>query len=129
MSSLAPAIIVFEKAPRWESELKRRFNAQQVLVRPCRSVPDVLALCRQAPGSVVVVELAAAAAEVLRLLESLSRLRLTAFPVVIGSVEMASLEWPARDLGAVDFVTDRIGGDALADTCRRIMDADQPARG
>ncbi|HEY3965915.1 MAG TPA: hypothetical protein VGM05_15255 [Planctomycetaceae bacterium] len=121
MPIFAPAIVLFEKAPRWESELKRRFDAQEVLVRPCRSAGDVLTLCWQAPGSVVVADFAAGTAEVLRMLESLICLRGTAYPVVIGSVETASLEWPARDLGAVDFVTDRINGDVLADICRRIL--------
>src|SRR6266853_1908506 len=30
MSPLAPAILLFEKSPRWEAELKRRFHAGQV---------------------------------------------------------------------------------------------------
>ena len=128
MPLLAPAIVLFEKTPRWESELKRRFNAQEVLVRPCRSASDVLMLCRQAPASVVVADFAAGAADVLRLLESLICLRAAVYPVIIGSVETASLEWPARDLGAVDFVTDRINGDVLAEICRRILIIDPHVR-
>ena len=127
MPLFAPAIIVFEKSPRWESELKRRFDQQQVLVRPCRSANDALALCRQAPGSVVVADFAAGPADVLRLLESLMGLRTAAYPVVVASIETAALEWPARDLGAVEFVTDRINGDLLAGLCRRILAAGQAA--
>jgi hypothetical protein len=121
MPDFAPALIVFEKAPRWESELKRRFAASEVLVRPCRDVPDALALCRQARGSVVVAELCDRPADVLRLLESLWRKRVEAAPVVIAPTELADLEWPARESGAAAFVTDRVGGAALSDICRRLL--------
>ncbi|MBI3860721.1 MAG: hypothetical protein HY290_02370 [Planctomycetia bacterium] len=122
MSHFAPAIVLFEKAPRWEAELKRRFEAHQVLVRPCRSPVDVLGLCRRAPGSVVVVDFAVGIADTLRLLGALVAERLETYPIVIGSIETAELEWSARELGAVDFVTDRIGGGLLASLCRRALD-------
>jgi DNA-binding NtrC family response regulator len=102
--------------------LKRRLADRQVLVRPCRSAQDLLALCRQAPGSVAVVDFAAGMAEGLRLVQALAGLSLEIAPVVIGSRETQELEWPARDLGAAGFVTDRIGGDALADICRRLLE-------
>jgi ActR/RegA family two-component response regulator len=125
----AHAIFVFEKSPRWEAELKRRLGSRHVLVRPCRSAKDLLDLCRQAPGSVAVVDFAAGIADGLRLVEALAALRLGTSPVVIGSRDTEELEWPARDLGAVAFVTDRIGGDALADICRRMLDrAGTPTR-
>jgi DNA-binding NtrC family response regulator len=122
MSSLAPAIFVFEKSPRWEAELKRRLANRNVLVRPCRSAKDLVSLCRQAPGSVAVVDFAAGTADGLRLVEALFGLRLGISPVVIGSRETEDLEWPTRDLGAAAFVTDRLGGDALADICRRMLE-------
>lgn len=122
MPLLAPAIFVIEKSPRWEAELKRRLAGSQVLVRPCRSVRDVLALCRQAPGSVAVVDFASGIAEGLRLVEALAGLRRSISSIVIVSRENAELEWPVRELGTVDFVTDRIGGDALADICRRMLE-------
>ena len=121
MSPFAPAILVFEKSPCWEAELKRRLASPLVLVRPCRSAQDVLALCRQVPGSVAVVDFAAGIADGLRLVEALIALRLRISPVVIASRETEELEWPARDLGAVNFVNDRIGGDKLADICRRML--------
>jgi len=122
MSHLAPAVFLFEKAPRWEAELKRRLSSRQILVRPCRSAQDLLALCRQAPGSVAVVDFAAGIDDGLRLVQALAGLSLRISPVVIGSRETAELEWAARDLGAAGFVTDRIGGDALADICRRLLE-------
>jgi DNA-binding NtrC family response regulator len=121
MSPLAPAVLVFEKAPRWESELKRRLSSTQLLVRPCRSPADVLHLCRQMPGSVVVIDFSAGAAEGLRLLESLESRRLRALPVVVASTALEELEWPARELGAAGFVAETIGGAALAALCRRML--------
>src|SRR5262245_32646352 len=127
MSPLAPALIVFEKTPRWESELKRRIPSTTLLVRPCRSAADVLDLCRQMPGSVVVIDFAAGAAEGLRLLEALVARRMRALPVVIASTALQALEWPARELGAAGFVGETIGGAALAALCRRILTAAWPA--
>jgi chemotaxis response regulator CheB len=124
VSPLAPAVLVFEKSPRWESELKRRIGGRRLLVRPCRSPADVVGLCRQIPGSVVVIDLASVAVEGWRLLEELGRRPLRVLPVVIASREIAEGEWLARELGAVDFVTDLIGGAALAGLCSRML---QPA--
>ena len=121
MSPLAPAVLVLERSPRWESELKRRLSGPHVRVRPCRSAADVLRLCRQMPGSMVVVDFAAGPAEGLRLLEAVDCLRLEIAPVVIAPRTLAELEWPARELGAADFVADTIGGDALAALCRRFL--------
>ncbi len=121
MSPFAPAVLIYEKSPRWESALKRRIASRQLLVRPCRSVADVIALCRQAPGSVVVLDFSAGAADGLRLLEALLRLRVSACAVVVASRAMQELEWPARELGAVEFITEPIGGDTVADICRRLL--------
>ena len=121
MSPLAPAVLVLEKAPRWESELKRRVASPQLLVRPCRSTADVLSLCCQMPGSVVVIDFAAGAAEGLRLLEALDARRLRAVPVVVASRELDELQWPARELGAAGFVADTIGGAALSALCLRML--------
>jgi DNA-binding NtrC family response regulator len=121
MSPLAPAVLVLEKTPRWESELKRRIVGPNRLVRPCRSTADILVLCRQVPGSVVVIDFAAGAADGLRLLEALDRRRLGALPVVVAAAAERELEWPARELGAAAFVTDTIGGAALAALCQRML--------
>jgi DNA-binding NtrC family response regulator len=96
-------------------------SGPQLLVRPCRSGADVLHLCRQMPASVVVIDLAAGPADGLRLLEALNRLRSGSAPIVIAPRALAELEWPARELGAADFVADTIGGSALAILCRRFV--------
>jgi len=114
-------VIVFEKFPRWESELKRRIGGRQLLVRPCRSDLDVVNLCRQTPGSVVVIDLSSVADEGWRLLEGLAQSQFRVLPVVVGGRDTAEMEWLAREMGAVDFVSDSIGGGALADFCRRAL--------
>jgi ActR/RegA family two-component response regulator len=121
MSPLAPALFVLEKSPRWESELKRRMAGRQLLVRPCRSTSDVIALCRQSPGSAVVIDVTGGAADGLRLVEALDRRARNVSAIVIAAREQAELEWPARELGAKAFVSDTIGGAALATLCRRMF--------
>jgi DNA-binding NtrC family response regulator len=119
MAALAPAVIVFEKVPRWEAELKRRLADPGLLVRPCRTSRDVLTLAGQAFGSVVVIDLDTGAAEGLRILEGLLKLRIASWPIVVGTREGDSLEWPARDLGAAAYFSGSIGGEGLAAICRR----------
>jgi DNA-binding response OmpR family regulator len=121
MSPLAPAVIIFEKSPRWESEIKRRIGGHGLLVRPCRSGADVVSLCRQTPGSVVLIDLASGETEGWRLLAELAERQLRILPVAIASREIEELEWMARELGAVDFVLETIGGAALAALCRRLL--------
>jgi DNA-binding NtrC family response regulator len=121
MAVLAPAVIVFEKAPRWEAELKRRLADRQLLVRPCRTLVDVLSLAGQAPGSIVVIDFAAGLVEGLRILAGLLRERLAVWPVVIGTPEANDLEWSARDLGAADYLGDPLTGERLAEICRRAL--------
>jgi ActR/RegA family two-component response regulator len=126
MPVLAPAVIVFEKAPRWEAELKRRLANRQLLVRPCRTAQDVLTLAGLASGSIVVIDFDAGAAEGLRILEGLLRLRLAVWSIVIGTRETDPLEWVARDLGAAAYASGSVGGAGLADTCRRALSRAAP---
>ena len=63
-----------------------------------------------------------------RLLCELPQRRLSVFPVAIGSRETEDLEWLARELAAVDFVADTVGGEALAELCRRVTVASTATR-
>jgi DNA-binding response OmpR family regulator len=121
MSPLARAVIVFEKSPRFEAELKRRMSSPQLFVRPCRSGADVVSLSRRAPGSVVVIDLASVAADGWRLLDELAERPFQVSPVAVASRDMEGLEWAAREMGAVAFVTELQGGAALADVCQRLL--------
>ena len=114
-------VLVFEKLPFWGPELKRQFTGQSVMVRECRSVHDLLPAAAEFAESVAVVSLDAAPTDCLawlgRQFQTASRCRI----VVIASAELADLEWPVREAGAVGFVHDEIPGDRLARLCRRLL--------
>jgi hypothetical protein len=121
MSHLAPAILVYEKRPRWESELKRACAGERTLIRPCRSPTDLLELCRSMPGSVIVADLEAGTAHVLRCLEQVLLERLAAHPLIIAPAEAGDLEWSFRELGALGVLPESTRGEELADLCRRAL--------
>lgn len=120
-SRFAPAVVVYEREPRFEPDLKRLLASRELLVRPCRSTNDVIALCGRMPGSVLVIDLEVSAAEVLRLLERLTLGRLGARPVVVAGPGFGSLEWAFREAGAVDVVPTTIPSGELARQCLRLL--------
>jgi len=75
-------IVVFEKRPRWEAELKRELLGGGMRVRAVRTTGTVLPLLREMPGSVVVVDFDAAPADCLRLIGTLSETS-SALPIAI----------------------------------------------
>ena len=114
------AIIVFEKKPRWEAELKRELSRDKTRVRAVRTTRAILPLVRELPGSVVVLDFDAAPADCLRLIGTLSETS-SALPVAIASPALAELEWTARELGAVAFLPVTITGERLARLCARLL--------
>jgi DNA-binding NarL/FixJ family response regulator len=123
MTPLDAMIFVYERRPRREAELKRRFAGETISVRPCRSAGDLLALCRSAPGSVAVIDLSVGAATVLHCLEQVLRERLNVFPLVVAAADPGDLEWPLRELGAHAVYPESVSGDELARMCRRFRGA------
>jgi hypothetical protein len=121
MPHLAPAILVFEKRPRWEAELKRGMTSEMTLVRPCRSAADLITLCRSMPGSVVVIDIEAGIEAVLKCLERTLLSRLGVLPLVVATSDARELEWTFRELGALAVVPDTTSGDDLAAMCRRML--------
>jgi hypothetical protein len=116
----APATaVVFEKRPRWGPELERQFGHEGIRVVECRSLADVAERSTGIERGVVLLELAFKTAECLRFLGR----RLNdgaALPVfVVGSSQLAGLEWSVRDLGATAFFAKSIPGHQMADLCRR----------
>ena len=112
-------IVVFEKEPRWAPELKRQFLGDDVVVRACRSVSDIKSKSENAEETVIVLDLQAEPANCLQFLgQSMGD---SAHPpvIVIGSPRVLELEWPVRELGAVEFFTDSVLGEDLAKLCRR----------
>lgn len=121
MSSFAPAVFVLETHPCWEAELKRGLAGERTLVRPCRSVADLLALCRSMPGSVAVIDLEVGDEAALRCLALVSGQRLIVSPVIIASARALDLEWPLREFGAIAVLPESIRGEQLARLCRRLL--------
>lgn len=121
MTHFAPGILVFEKRPRWESELKRQLAGRRLNVRPCRSGADVRNLIDKMPGSVLVLDLAAGPEECLRLVGHASQMRQGGQAIVIGSADFAELEWPLRELGAATFLLPTTPGRQLAAYCARLL--------
>lgn len=123
MPHLAPAILVFEKRPRWEAELKRSLAPEATLVRPCRSAADLINLGRSMPGSVAVIDLDVGIRPALHCLEQALLSRLGVLPLVVSTPDARQFEWTFRELGALTVLPDTIRGDELAAMCRRMLAA------
>ena len=117
----APGIIVLERGTRWEAELKREAGAT-LQVRPCRRPADVLRELAMMRGSVVVVDLEVGAAECLRLLARVIEEVLRPQVVVVAAASQADLEWPARELGAVEFLLETGLERRLGLACLRLLE-------
>lgn len=122
MTLLAPGILVYEKRPRWEAELKRSLVGRGWQIRGCRTTGSALSLLTTMPHGVLVTDLAAGPAECLHLLEQVLRRRLPAAAIVISPAIDADLEWPARELGALDFLRETEASRALAPLCQRQLE-------
>ena len=117
--TVKPCIVVFEKEPRWAPELKRQFLGDDVVVRGCRSVGDIASKSESAEETVIVLDLEAEPAKCLQFLGQSMGDPAQPPVIVIGSSRILELEWPVRELGAVEFVTDSVLGEDLAKLCRR----------
>lgn len=121
MPHLAPAILILEKRPRREADLKRAFAGEPWLIRPCRSSADLLELCRLMPGSIVLIDLDAGVPAALRCLEQIGRLRLSHQEILVSTPHLNDLEWTLRDLGAMAVLPETVGRTELATACRRFL--------
>lgn len=119
-----PAVLVFEKRPRWTPELRRQFADENVRVRGCRSTRDVEALLCELPVCVVVFDFDAAPADALQFLGRMMDSPSPAPIVVVGSKHSAGLEWSIRELGAAAFLRECYSGSELAQLCRRQLAID-----
>jgi DNA-binding NtrC family response regulator len=111
--------IVFEKRPRWGPELERQFATENVRVVECRSLNDVAERSDNVDRGVIVLDLAAQAAECLRFLGRWLSDGAALPVLVVSSDGTAALEWPVRDLGATAFLAKAVPGHEMADLCRR----------
>lgn len=118
-----PGILVYERRPRWEAALKRQQSPQYVFIRGCRTPASIREQLTERPGSVLVLDLDAGPADCLRLAGAVTVNRLQASPIMIAATTMSELEWPARELGVIDFLPDTIRSDQLFRLCLRQLPA------
>jgi DNA-binding NtrC family response regulator len=116
---LTPTLLIFERRPRWVPELERQFFGQDVRVRGCRSLKDVLERLASPADCVVVLDLEAAPAECLQTLGRLMTRSPSPTILVLASEAYRELEWPIRELGATAFLEEPVPGDEMAEWCRR----------
>ena len=112
-----PGIVIWERRPRWEAEFKRRLAHEDVVVRVCRVAADVERACRVLPGSVLLIDLAVGELDCLRLLAASALWVPAPLPVVVSPLELAELEWAARELGALDFQIEPVSASRLVALC------------
>jgi len=118
---LAPAILVLERTPRVETMLKQAFGDSRCLIRPCRSPGDLIALAERMPASVCVLDWSGWQTELLGLLDRLQLAHCGAQPVVIGTRQLAPLEWAAREAGAIGFFVPILSENEVICLCGRLL--------
>ncbi len=116
---LTPTILVFERRPRWVPELERQFAAQGVRVRGCGRPRDIEERLTPPGSCVVLMELEAAPAECLEVLERLMTRTPKPAVIAVASPDLRELEWPVREVGATTFLEEPIPGEEMAAHCRR----------
>lgn len=121
-SSPAPAVIVLERTPRWESELRRRFPFAGNRLLICREPAAVLPSLHPRSAGLCLLTLTAEDEEHFpaAVLHLISRLR-NDFPhielVVVWRGEEHSLEWALREQGVQYFLKDT---ESTAETLERL---------
>ncbi len=111
--------MIYEKTSRWEALIKRYFANHDLQVRPCRLPAQVLTTLAEMPGSVTVIDLAAGTAAGLRLIAQVRQLVPSGSVIVVAPESLADLEWPAREFGALAFLTDSVSEAELGALCAR----------
>lgn len=121
---------VFERSPKWVPELQRQFYSDQdIQVRTLLDLAHAESLLDRETNPVLVLQLEAAPADCLRLLARLSNRSKHIPAIVLGSADMVPLEWPVRELGAVEFRSGFVPGFEIAELCRKQWSAAEPEHG
>ena len=115
----APGVVIYEKSNRWEALLKRYFHGRGVQVRPCRLPAQIISTLAAMPGSVTLIDLAAGAAQGLRLITRARQQVPEGKVIVVFPESLADLEWPAREFGALAFLPESVSETDLGALCSR----------
>lgn len=115
----APALLVFEKRPRWSTELKRHLAGRRLFIRSHTTAGEIPAALARFPSSLVVLDLASDPAACLGVLRTVYEANLSAKFIAITPPALADLEWPLREAGVMSLVPDTIRGEGLASVCLR----------
>ncbi len=114
------AIAIYERTPYWGPELQRQFRHENVSIRECRNVSDLLPSIAGYRSALVVIDLGSDLVECLGWLSLVASNNLDR-PAIIacGTSGTAELEWLLRESGVSAFLPDLTPGDEFARLCRR----------
>ena len=115
----SPGVVIYEKTSRWEAVLKRYFANHDIQIRPCRLPAQVLTTLAEMPGSVTLIDLAAGSAAGLRLIIQVRQQVPAGAVIVVAPESLADLEWPAREFGALAFLSESVTDGELGRLCAR----------
>lgn len=114
------SLLVFERRPRFAPLLQRLFQGTEFAVRAWTAAEDLQQAVQTGSGVVMLVT-EAAEEPCLNLLGRFATMATPPRTIVVASAHAATLEWPARELGATAFVSNRIPTGELVDLCKRLM--------
>jgi DNA-binding NtrC family response regulator len=116
-----PQVVVYETGRRWIDHVRARMAPWPVRVRHATSVSDCLQLLRGSRGTTLLVELGARPIDALELVQQTRDHDPESAVIVVGGASQASLELPAREFGAVEFVCGPVQPIELADLIERVV--------
>jgi len=119
-------IVVLEREPFWEPELKRQFSGAPVVVRGCRK--DLESLVSTAENCVAVIDASRDTAEVLRWSARRLTNRRCVPTVIVAEPDIMSFQWHAREAGVIAVVPHVISAHELARLCRKQWPAELPEK-
>lgn len=125
-------IVVCERQPFWEPEMRRQFPQGSVIVRACRTLRDLESMVAGLPAdavrsTVVILSLADAPSASIRWLSRQQAAGDFVPTLVVVDESLRFLEWHVREAGAVSVVSEFIGGHRLAGLVRKQWMSTEPS--
>jgi hypothetical protein len=119
MTQPTACVAVFEKRPFWGPELQRQLVAQNVLVRECRALGDLIPATNDFASALILLDMDSAPVNCLAWLSLQFRETLRRPVIACASTDLADLEWTVREAGVIGYVGDDVLGSELARLCLR----------